>query len=150
MAVDRQAILAILEATALFTPDQIDAAMRQVDLSLEATGADYTVHVAEENGRVCGYTSYGPTTESESVFDLYWIAVDPAHQHRGIGKRLLESVENDVRAQQGDTLVIETSSSEPYAATRDFYQRNGYTEVSRIKDFYRREHDKVIFCRTLS
>ena len=31
-----------------------------------------------------------------------------------------------------------------------FYQRAGYHEISRIKDFYRIEDDKVVFCKQLT
>jgi hypothetical protein len=46
-------------------------------------------------------------------------------------------------------LLIETSSKESYAPTIRFYQRSGYDEISRIKDFYRIEDDKVVFCKKL-
>ena len=46
-------------------------------------------------------------------------------------------------------LLIETSSKESYGPTLRFYQRSGYDEISRIKDFYRIEDDKVVFCKKL-
>jgi hypothetical protein len=30
-----------------------------------------------------------------------------------------------------------------------FYERSGYDEISRIKDFYRIEDDKVVYCKKL-
>lgn len=151
IAADRKRIVEILDAAALFTEDQIEAATRQVDESLENPDrGEYIVHVAEEGGEVRGYTSYGPMPNTDRAFDLYWIAVDPRFHGRGIGKRLLRFVESEVRKQNGATLHIETSSSDAFRTTRDFYRRCGYTEITRIKDFYRLEHDKVIFCRTLS
>ena len=47
-------------------------------------------------------------------------------------------------------LLIETSSKQSYAPTLRFYQRSGYDEISRIKDFYRIECDKVVFCKKLA
>ena len=83
------------------------------------------------------------------MFDLYWIAVDPKQQGQGFGQVLLRFVENEVRRHRGRMLLIETSSKETYAPTLRFYRRSGYDEISRIKDFYRIEDDKVVFCKKL-
>jgi len=47
-------------------------------------------------------------------------------------------------------LLIETSSKGSYASTMRFYERAGYSEISRIKDFYRIEDDKLVFCKRLT
>ena len=57
---------------------------------------------------------------------------------------------NRIRRQAGRMLLIETSSKRSYAPTIRFYQRAGYHEISRIKDFYRIEDDKVVFCKQLT
>jgi ribosomal protein S18 acetylase RimI-like enzyme len=99
---------------------------------------------------VQGYVCYGPTPHTDGVFDLYWIAVDPKQQGQGIGQLLLRFVENEVRRQRGRMLLIETSSKESYAPTIRFYERSGYEEISRIKDFYRLANDKVVYCKKLT
>jgi ribosomal protein S18 acetylase RimI-like enzyme len=109
------------------------------------------VHVLEEpdGAEVQGYVCHGPTPLTDGVFDLYWIAVDPKRQGQGIGQLLLRFVENEVRRKRGRMLLIETSSKESYASTMRFYERSGYDEISRIKDFYRIEDDKVVYCKKL-
>ena len=47
-------------------------------------------------------------------------------------------------------LLIETSSKRSYEPTIRFYLGAGYHEISRIKDFYRIEDDKVVFCKQLT
>ena len=127
-----------------------------VDQSLEhPEKGDYTVCVLEEpdsgpNRIVQGYVCFGPTPLTDGVFDLYWIAVDPKRQGQGFGQLLLRFVENEVRRQRGRMLLIETSSKESYGPTLRFYQRSGYDEISRIKDFYRIEDDKLVFCKKLT
>jgi len=98
---------------------------------------------------VQGYVCYGPTPRTEGVFDLYWIAVDPRQQGQGIGQLLLKFVENEVRRQDGRMLLIETRSRPSFAPTLRFYQRSGYDEITRIKDFYRIEDDKIVMCKKL-
>jgi ribosomal protein S18 acetylase RimI-like enzyme len=153
---DRPRIHGILVATARFTRQEIGWAMELVDAALDHPEKnDYAVHVLEEpdsgpNRTVQGYVLFGPTPMTEGVFDLYWIAVDPRHQGQGFGQVLLRFVENEVRRQSGRMLLIETSSKRSYAPTIRFYQRAGYREISRIKDFYRIEDDKVVFCKQLA
>jgi ribosomal protein S18 acetylase RimI-like enzyme len=157
---DRERIHEILIATARFTEEEVRSAMELVDLAPNQTHAqperaEYIVHVLEEpdsgpKKMVQGYVCYGPAPRTDGVFDLYWIAVDPKQQGQGIGQLLLRFVENEVRRQRGRMLLIETSSKESYAPTLRFYERSGYEEISRIKDFYRIENDKVVYCKKLT
>jgi ribosomal protein S18 acetylase RimI-like enzyme len=153
---DRERIHQILVATAHFTDEEVKCAVELVDQSLEHPEKDdYTVYVLEEpdsgpRRMVQGYVCYGPTPLTDGVWDLYWIAVDPKQQGLGFGQLLLKFVENEVRRQRGRMLLIETSGKESYGATLRFYVRSGYDEISRIKDFYRIEDDKVVFCKKLA
>jgi ribosomal protein S18 acetylase RimI-like enzyme len=149
---DRDRILEILVSTARFTDEEVRCAIELVDLSFaHPEKGEYLVYVAEDqDGGVQGYANYGPTPLTDGVYDLYWIAVDPARQGHGFGQLLLRFVENEVRRQNGRMLLIETSSKETYGPTMRFYERSGYDEISRIKDFYRIEDDKVVFCKRLA
>jgi ribosomal protein S18 acetylase RimI-like enzyme len=153
---DRGRILEILIATARFTDVEVRDAMELVDKANDDPNQrEYIVHVLEEPATgprqmVQGYVCYGPTPHTDGVFDLYWIAVDPKEQGQGIGQLLLRFVENEVRRQRGRMLLIETSSKESYAPTIRFYERSGYEEISRIKDFYRLANDKVVYCKKLT
>ena len=152
---DRERIHQILVATNRFTEEEVRIADELVELAVEhPEKGDYIVHVLEEpdsgpSKAVQGYVCYGPTPMTDGVFDLYWIAVDLRSQGLGFGQLLLRFVENEVRRQRGRMLLIETSSKESYGPTMRFYERSGYDEISRIKDFYRIEDDKVVFCKKL-
>jgi ribosomal protein S18 acetylase RimI-like enzyme len=152
---DRERIHQILVGTNRFTEEEVRIADELVESAVEhPEKGDYIVHVLEEpdsgpHKAVQGYVCYGPTPMTEGVFDLYWIAVDPRQQGIGFGQLLLRFVENEVRRQRGRMLLIETSSKESYGPTMRFYERSGYDEISRIKDFYRIEDDKVVFCKKL-
>lgn len=153
---DRDRIEQILVATKRFNDQEVRWAMDLVDQGLQhGEKGEYLVYVLEDpdsgrNRAVQGYVCYGPTPKAEGVFDLYWIAVDPSRQRRGFGQVLLRFVENEVRRRNGRMLLIETSSKASYASTLRFYEQSGYTEISRIKDFYRIENDKIVLCRKLS
>jgi len=153
---DRDRIHEILVTTARFTPDEVRCAIDLVDQAFDRPErGEYLVYVLDdpESGprrMVQGYVCFGATPLADGVFDLYWIAVDPKQQGQGYGQVLLRFVENEVRRKLGRMLLIETSSKESYAPTVRFYRRSGYDEISRIKDFYRIEDDKVVFCKKLT
>ena len=151
---DRDRIHEILQATGRFTAEEVTCAMELVDECLQRPEkGDYIVHVADTTDGavpVSGYVCYGATPLTDGVYDLYWIAVDPRYQGQGVGQVLLRFVENEVRKLRGRMLLIETSSKDSYGPTLRFYERAGYDEISRIKDFYRIEDDKVVFCKRLA
>ncbi|HEX8252637.1 MAG TPA: N-acetyltransferase [Thermoanaerobaculia bacterium] len=147
---DRERIREILIATARFSRLEVGWAMELVDSALaHPERGEYEAHVLAD-AEIHGYVLFGPTPMTDGVYDLYWIAVDPNEQGRGFGQLLLKFVENEVRQRAGRMLLIETSSKRSYAPTIRFYQRAGYQEISRIKDFYRIEDDKVVFCKHLA
>lgn len=146
---DRDAVLRIVAATGFFTPAECQVAAEVLDEALAKPDAGYTVFVAEEQGRILGYVCFGATPLTEGTWDLYWIAVDPGLQSKGIGRALMALAEERVRAVGGRLLLVETSGSDLYTPTRAFYQRLAYTEVSRIADFYRPGDAKVTYAKRL-
>ncbi|HEX8618954.1 MAG TPA: N-acetyltransferase [Thermoanaerobaculia bacterium] len=148
---DRERIREILIATGRFSRQEVGWAMELVDSALaHPERNDYEAHVLAEEQAIHGYVLFGPTPMTDGVYDLYWIAVDPQQQGKGFGQVLLRFVENEVRRRAGRMLLIETSSKRSYAPTIRFYRQAGYHEISRIKDFYRIEDDKVVFCKHLA
>lgn len=146
---DRQAVQEILVQTGMFTAAELDVAMELIDIFLERQDQkDYYIYVAEnERKEVVGYVCYGPTPATEGTFDLYWIAVSPAHQQQGVGKKLLLFTEQEVVRQHGRMIIIETSSQAKYQPTQDFYLRNHYRVEAQIADFYRVGDDRMIFVK---
>ncbi len=104
----------------------------------------------DEANTVVGYLCYGPTPLTVGTYDLYWVAVDPEFAGQGIGTLLLEHFENELRRVKGRLIVIETSSSQNYGATRQFYLKNGYHLAEAIKDFYQIGEDRVTYTKYLS
>ena len=141
-------------ANTLFSEEEVRCAIELVEIFLtedDPERNDYLTHVAEgSDGKVQGYVCFGATPLTDGVYDLYWIAVDPSTQGQGFGQVLLRFVEDELRRLRGRMLLIETSSKTSYASTIRFYERSGYTEVSRIKDFYRVEDDKIVYSKRLT
>jgi ribosomal protein S18 acetylase RimI-like enzyme len=138
----------ILNETGAFTDVEVGCAVELLGIVLDDPNQkDYFVAVAEHEGRVAGYVLYGPVPLTEGTFDLYWIATDPALQGKGVGQRLMAAAEADARGRGGRMMCLETSSQGGYARTRNFYDRAGYAEESRIRDFYRPGDDRITYVK---
>ena len=147
---DRAALGRMLRTIAQFTPDEVSVAEELIDASLEdAERSGYHCIVAREDDSVHGYICFGPTPMTEATWDLYWIAVAPELQGRGVGKQLYHAFAEALRARGGAHVRIETSSKESYASTGGFYERLGFTIDGRLRDFYAPGDDLLIFYRAI-
>jgi ribosomal protein S18 acetylase RimI-like enzyme len=135
----------ILDATAVFRPDEVDIALELFD-----DDGDYEFLGGFDEDDLVAYACFGATPGTDRTFDLYWIAVHPAAQRHGGGSRLLSEVEQRLVDRGARLLVVETSSRPEYDATRRFYLARGYQEVARMRDFYAIGDDRVIYTKSLS
>jgi ribosomal protein S18 acetylase RimI-like enzyme len=150
-AYDRAALAHMLGAVPQFKPDEVAVALELIDAALaDPKGSGYECLVAEQDGALCGYICVGPTPMTDATWDLYWIAVDPRQQGRGIGRALYAAFVERMLARGGRQVRIETSSKEDYAATGGFYERLGFRIEGRLRDFYAEGDDLLTFYRRVA
>ncbi|MEA4880752.1 MAG: GNAT family N-acetyltransferase [Synergistaceae bacterium] len=123
------------------------------DVLLEWTlhpGRDYILLTEEEGGDLAGFLIFGPTPMTSFAFDLYWIAVDPAFQKKGVGRKLEERMCSALLEQSDRAVIrIETAGRDDYLGQRFFYLARKYGECGRIPDFYREGDDLVLYCKRI-
>ncbi|MEM2122535.1 MAG: GNAT family N-acetyltransferase [Candidatus Bathyarchaeia archaeon] len=142
---DISSVTGILKAVGLFREKELKVAFELIEAYIKKADKDYLIYVADHDGRVAGYICFGPTPLTDGVFDIYWVAVDPEFQGRGIGGRLLSYAEEYARNRGARKLMIETSSRRDYEPARSLYERMGFREIARIPDFYSPEDAKIIY-----
>jgi len=121
-----------------------------VDFHSENAALGHRAFLWEEGGTILGYVYHAPAPMTDRTWYLYWIAVSKEQQGRGLGGKLLEFVERDVREHQGRLLLIETSSTAHYEPTRKFYLKHGYAIAANIADFYADGDGLVVFSKRMS
>ena len=147
-AADLARVREIVDATGFFSAEEIAVAVELLDDRLaRGPASDYRFLLAEEDGRVAGYTAYGRIPFTRASWDLYWIAVDPAAQGRGIGAALVAESERRIALAGPARVYLETSSRAQYEPTRRFYERSRYQVAATLDDFYAPGDGKVIFVK---
>lgn len=148
---DEAEVRAIVAGTGFFRGDEIEIAAELVRERLErGAGSGYEFIFADTPGGTAGYACFGLIGCTIWSYDLYWIAVAPAAQGAGLGRRLLGEVERRVSSVGGRHLYAETSGTPRYEPTRRFYLSTGFTVAAELPDFYAPGDSKVIFRKVLS
>ncbi len=139
----------LADETGFFYPAEVDVAVELVEERLsKGSESGYHFIMADQYGRLAGYVCYGPIACTASSYDIYWIAVHPDFQGRGLGRRLLRETERRIRAGGGARIYVETSQRAQYAGTRAFYESCGYRVEAVIQEFYGPGDHKTIYCKS--
>jgi ribosomal protein S18 acetylase RimI-like enzyme len=147
-ATDRERLLEVVQATKNFSQEELAIAEELVEIVLtQPDQKDYYGFVCEaaSNGVVAGFLLVGPTPATAGTYDMYWIVVDPAFQGQGVAQALDMQAERFVRERNGYWLIAETSSQPSYERSRAFYNKQGYSVLARIPDYYKPDDDLIIF-----
>lgn len=147
VAADEERVRSLVAATRMFHDDEVDVAAELVRERLEK-GDESGYHflmVEDEAGELVGYACFGPIPCTRSSWDLYWIAVAPSLQGKGVGQRLMRESEKRIAALGGTRVYVDTSGRPDYEPTRAFYERCGYAVGAHLRDFYDIGDGKVVF-----
>jgi acetoin utilization deacetylase AcuC-like enzyme/GNAT superfamily N-acetyltransferase len=151
MADDVGRVRSLAASTGYFSAAEVDIAGELVTERLtKGIRSGYHFVLAERGSGLVAYACYGPIDGTQGSFDLYWIAVAPEEQGRGLGAQVYARAEAAMRKSGAKQIYVDTSSSDRYAPTRGFYQRMGFTEEARLPDFYGPDDGKVIYVKALS
>lgn len=150
ISADKQDIMSLLKDIPEFTPSEIDVAEEVIDSYLASPiKSGYRILIAEADSAIVGYICFGLNPMAKSTWDIYWMAVSPKIQRRGIGSALISAAEDEIRSSYGTMAIIETSSKPEYEKTRRFHLTQGYRIIATIPDFYDVGDDKLILQKSL-
>ncbi len=143
----------LTRATGFFNPDEVRIAAELVGERLEkgkASGYEF-VFVDDERGEdLLAYSCYGPIDGTARSWDLFWIAVQPHAQGRGLGREVLRETERRIALAGGGLVWVETGGKALYQPTRSFYERCGYEQQAALRDFYAPGDAKIVYLREIA
>ncbi|MEM7441641.1 MAG: GNAT family N-acetyltransferase [Pseudomonadota bacterium] len=141
---DIPALQTILRDTGLFPPEMLPD-MLAAHLAAQGEALWLTC----EDGAVSGFCYAEPEALTDGTWNMLAIAVAPSAQNNGAGRALVSALEDALRQYGARVLIADTSGTEEFAATRAFYRSAGYVEEARIRDFWSKGDDKVVFWKGL-
>lgn len=150
---DTTAIRSLALDSAMFAADEMTAFDELLGGYLDGSLAEHRWIVAEDAaGRVTGAAYYAPEPFADRVWNLYFLAVHQHQRDAGIGGSLVRQVEHALRHAGEHTarvLIVETSSTDRYAAARHLYEREGFDREARVRQFYGPDDHKIVFWKSL-
>jgi len=86
---------------------------------------------------------------AEGTWNMLAIAVHPKRQNKGFGTAMVKRLEEVLKQDGLRVLIADTSGTEAFEKTRNFYKQNGYTQAATIPDFWAEGDDKITFWKSL-
>ena len=149
-ASDIPALHSILCRSGFFSDEEVGVAREILEEGLNKKSASsYNFIIAKTKSQVLGYACYGRIMNTKDRYDLYWLAAEPKLRRQGIGRFLLDKVEELLKISQGQRLYAETSGNKLYKPTRDFYTAMGYVQVAELQDYYSPGDGLIIFMKEI-
>ncbi|OGF64819.1 MAG: hypothetical protein A2Y62_19440 [Candidatus Fischerbacteria bacterium RBG_13_37_8] len=150
---DKIFIQEILTGTGFFSPLEIATALELIDDFLNNPATTYQIFVSADDinpDTVTGYICYGKNPLSYATYELYWIAVAPGYQKKGVGKALMHFFEERIKEERGINILIETSSKIEYESTRKFYLTLDYKQLSIVENFYAPGDARITYIKVIN
>lgn len=142
---DIPALNEVLDGTGLF-PSEMLPDMLAPALAGETQAFWLSYH---HGGKAVGLCYTAPEDLTEGTWNMRALAVLPALQGKRFGTALVAAAEQYLKNKGHRILIVDTSSGEDFARTRNFYVQNGYEEEARVRDFWAKGDHKVIFRKVL-
>jgi len=147
---DDDQVRRVCASTGVFSPEEVELAGELVRERLRiGLASGYHFLLAEMDGRLVGYTCFGPIPCTSGSFSLYWMAVDKEWCYLGLGREILTRTEIEILGLGGRRIFIDTSSRSDYRPARAFYRRMGYRSEALLRNFYAAGDHKLIFDKVI-
>ncbi|HEX3662763.1 MAG TPA: N-acetyltransferase [Acidobacteriaceae bacterium] len=105
--------------------------------------------VAEEHSRIAGFAIAGSQKRGGVLVGrLITIDVDSSMRRRGIGHRLLQTLEDRLRAQKAVAVLLEVAVDN--LSAQEFYVRHGFVRTGRIPGYYMDRIDALVMEKPLA
>lgn len=146
---DGTAVTDLFVAAGMFERDEA-AFLAEGALLPDDDGSTCLVEDAKDGRGLAAVVFYRPEEAADRAYDLTMIAVRPGLQGGGCGAALMRHAELDLRDRGQRLLVVRTSGTAKDDVTGGFYRGFGFTEHTRVPDYWTDGDDLVLFSKRLA
>ncbi|MEL6536483.1 MAG: GNAT family N-acetyltransferase, partial [Bacteroidota bacterium] len=143
---DVTALKTVVDSSGLFPSEYLEDMMS--DFLQNPDSEDLWLTLSQDSEPI-GVAYCTPEKFTDRTYNLLAIGILPAQQGKGLGRSLMQHVEENLRQRQTRILIVETSSTEDFALTRKFYLQLGYHQEATLRDFWSEGDHKVVFWKKL-
>ena len=140
-------LMTVVDETGLF-PSEMLPDMASAFLSGEASQQLWLT--CEIGGTAVAFCYAVQETLTEGTWNMLAIAVHPSRQGAGCGGAIVAMLEDLLSKAGHRVLIAETSGKDDFARTQAFYRKQGYVEEARIRDFWAKGDDKIVFWKSIA
>ena len=144
---DLMELKVVIDSSELFPSEYLDELINPYFNDVECEDIWFT---ALKNNIPVAIGYCAPEKFTCETYNLKAIGVIQGLQGQGIGKRLMEYIEAQLKENNKRILIVETSSLDKYKLTRTFYIKVGYKQEATIRDFWNEGEDKIVFWKKLN
>jgi GNAT superfamily N-acetyltransferase len=130
---DIPALKTVLDSSELFPSSLLDDMINDYLSNRSSTDIWFTAF-EQEQGKPISIGYCAPEKLTEGTYNLYAIAVHKEHQGKGVGREMMNYIENLLRKRGNRILIVETSGKPDFELTRKFEEGD----------------DKVVFWKKLN
>ena len=146
VAADLPALQDVLDQTGLFPSEMLpDLIMGYLSQAV----SDELWLTCKDGSTPIGFAYAKAEALTDGTWNMLAIAVSPTRHRSGAGGALVAKLEALLREQGHRILIAETSGLAEFQDARNFYRGNGYAEEARIREFWGKGDDKIVFWKAL-
>jgi ribosomal protein S18 acetylase RimI-like enzyme len=146
--IDLRYYLTLARDAGVFKDIEIDILEETLQEWERRSDGSSTLVELSSNGRVSGFAFFGPLHNTELTYEVRWIVVDRLSRKLGIGKQLLDRVEEEIlKIAPNAILSVEISKIKENAIQDHFFINSGFTLVGRIPNFYGENDDYLMYAK---
>ena len=137
----------VLDSIELFPSEMLDDMIADYFNNPESQDVWFTML---ENNKPISIGFCAPEKLTDGTYNLYALGVRSDIQSKGIGGKMMTFIENYLKENGHRILIVDTSGTDDFKATRRFYEKLNYTKEAVIRDFWEAGDDKVIYWKKLN
>lgn len=151
---DPESIRQIASSTGFFDSSDVEDNV-SLAKDLLRKGSSYTKQThnflfTEYKGQTVAYVCFGIMPDArKGTYEIHWLSTLNEFRGLGIGRKLLETLINSLKAQGAHKIYLKTDSKEQYRPTRNFYESCGFKIEAILKGYYDDFDDCCIYALQL-